>query len=84
MAFTFQKMLVGLDIGGSLHDDDGAKIMPSIVKTATEKGVEIFLPIDFVTSPKFNEDGETTGTATMNASIPEESMGLKCGPKTIK
>ena len=63
MAFTSQKILAGVDIGGSLYDDDGAKIMPSIVKTATEKGVEIFLPVDFVTSSKFGEDGEM-GTAT--------------------
>ena len=39
--------------------------------------VEVFLPVAFVTSSKFGEDGEMGATTT-------RSMGLKCGPRTIK
>merc|ERR1711990_301456 len=58
MAFTFLKVNDGMSIGSSLYDEDGAKIVPDIMAKAKEKGVEIVLPIDFVTSSKFGEDGE--------------------------
>jgi len=83
MAFTFQKVMAGMDIGGSLYDEDGAKIVPDIIKKAAEKGVEIVLPVDFITSSKFGEDGEI-GTATVEGGIPDGFMGLDCGPETIK
>lgn len=49
MAFTFQKVLTGMKIGNSLYDEEGAKIVPEIIKKAKAKGVEIVLPVDFVT-----------------------------------
>jgi len=39
MAFTFDKVLNGTDIGGSLYDEEGAEIVPDIMKKAEEKGV---------------------------------------------
>lgn len=53
-----------MPIGSSLFDEEGAKIVPEIMSLAKAKGVEITLPIDFVTSSKFGEDGEI-GTATL-------------------
>ena len=32
MAFTFLKVLHGMNIGSSLYDEDGAKIIPDIMK----------------------------------------------------
>merc|ERR1711871_1861505 len=58
MAFTFLKVLNDMEIGNSLFDEEGAKIVPEIMSLAKAKGVEITLPIDFVTSSKFGEDGE--------------------------
>merc|ERR1719183_2984249 len=57
MAYTFLKVNDGMSIGGSLYDEDGAKIVPDIMKKAGEKGVRIILPTDFVCSSKFGEDG---------------------------
>merc|ERR1719464_369134 len=58
MAFTFLKVLHGLNIGKSLFDEEGSKIVGDIMDKAKEKGVEIVLPVDFVCSSKFGEDGE--------------------------
>merc|ERR1719181_108021 len=83
MAFTFLKMNDGTAIGGSLYDDEGAKIVPDIMKKAKELGVEIILPVDFTISSKFGEDGEIKEGVTMEDGIPDGFMGLDCGPKSI-
>lgn len=59
MAFTFDKVLNGTDIGGSLFDEEGAEIVPDIMKKAEEKGVKIHLPTDYMCGSKFAEDAET-------------------------
>ncbi|CAE7353383.1 pgk-1, partial [Symbiodinium necroappetens] len=81
MAFTFIKVLHGMSIGNSLFDEEGAKIVPEIMEKAKAKGVEIVLPIDFVISSKFGEDGEIK-TATLASGIPDGFMGLDCGPES--
>ena len=52
MAFTFQKVLANMEIGGSLFDEDGAKIVPKLMEKAKARGVKIVLPTDFVTADK--------------------------------
>lgn len=52
MAFTFQKVLNNMEIGGSLFDEDGAKIVPKLVEKAKAKEVKLVLPSDFVTADK--------------------------------
>jgi len=83
MAFTFLKVINGVDIGGSLFDEEGAKIVPEIMAAAKAKGVEIVLPVDFICSSKFGEDGEIK-TVDASAGIPAGFMGLDCGPKSIE
>merc|ERR1712151_1031915 len=58
MAYSFLKVSDGMAIGSSLYDEEGAKIVPEIMEKATRLGVEIILPVDFVISSKFGEDGE--------------------------
>mmetsp|Transcript_8825 Transcript_8825/g.16106 ORF Transcript_8825/g.16106 Transcript_8825/m.16106 type:complete len:867 (+) Transcript_8825:38-2638(+) len=81
MAFTFIKVIHGMAIGSSLFDEEGAKIVPEIMEKAKAKGVEIVLPVDFVISSKFGEDGEIK-TATLASGIPDGFMGLDCGPES--
>mmetsp|Transcript_24861 Transcript_24861/g.61047 ORF Transcript_24861/g.61047 Transcript_24861/m.61047 type:complete len:419 (+) Transcript_24861:57-1313(+) len=83
MAYTFLKVLDNMEIGTSLFDQAGADIVPEIMAMAKEKGVEITLPVDFVISSKFGEDGEVK-TADKASGIPEGFMGLDCGPESIK
>merc|ERR1711985_154313 len=70
MAFTFLKVNDGTAIGGSLYDEEGAKIVPDIMKKAKELGVEIILPVDFTISSEFGEGG-TVKEATKEEGIPE-------------
>merc|ERR1719487_264252 len=81
MAFTFLKVVNNLEIGSSLYDEEGAKIVPELMKKAKAKGVEIILPVDFVISSKFGEDGEIK-QATKEEGIPDGFLGLDCGPKS--
>merc|ERR1719217_24484 len=83
MAFTFLKVNDGTSIGGSLYDEEGAKIVPDIMKKAKELGVEIILPVDFTISSKFGEDGEIKEAVTKEDGVPDGFMGLDCGPKSI-
>jgi phosphoglycerate kinase len=82
MAFTFIKE-AGVDIGSSLYDEEGAKLVPEIRKKAAEKGVELILPVDFVCSSKFGEDGEIK-MGDMSTGVPEGFLGLDIGPKSIE
>jgi len=83
MAFTFLKVRDGMDIGSSLYDEEGAKLVPEIMAKAEKLGVEIILPVDFVISNKFGEDGEVK-EATKAEGIPDGFMGLDCGPDSNK
>merc|ERR1712039_669587 len=83
MAYTFLKVSDKMEIGTSLYDEEGAKIVPEIMEKAAKLGVEIILPTDFVISSKFGEDGEIK-EATKESGIPEGFMGLDCGPKSIE
>merc|ERR1712203_1097604 len=83
MAYTFLKVNDGMSIGSSLYGEEGAKIVPDIMEKAKSKGVEIILPVDFVISSKFGEDGEIK-SCTKAEGIPDGFMGLDCGPESKK
>ena len=82
MAFTFLKV-DGCEIGASLYDEEGAKLVPEIKKKAEEKGVELILPVDFVCSSKFGDDGEISN-GDLSSGVPEGFLGLDIGPKSIE
>merc|ERR1711976_215674 len=46
-------------------------------------GCEIILPVDFVVSSKFGEDGEIKASTKADG-LPDGFMGLDCGPESIK
>uniref|UniRef100_A0A8C5ABV2 Phosphoglycerate kinase n=1 Tax=Gadus morhua TaxID=8049 RepID=A0A8C5ABV2_GADMO len=83
MAFTFLKVLNNMEIGTSLYDEEGAKIVKDLMAKAEKNGVKINLPVDFVTADNFDQNA-TKGTATVAAGIPAGWMGLDCGPETSK
>jgi len=82
MAFTFKKIISGMSIGNSLFDEEGAKLVPELMKKASDKGKKIILPVDFVTADKFAPDA-ATGYADDKAGIPDGWMGLDAGSKSI-
>ena len=83
MAYTFLKVTKGLEIGASLFDEQGAKIVPQIIEKAKEKGVELFVSEDFVCADKFAPDAAIR-EASVETGIPVDWMGLDIGPKTVE
>ncbi|XP_062392462.1 phosphoglycerate kinase 1 [Sardina pilchardus] len=83
MAFTFLKVLNNMEIGTSLFDEEGSKIVKDLMAKAEKNKVKINLPTDFVTAEKFDEKA-TTGTAKVADGIPAGWMGLDCGPESSK
>merc|ERR1711937_320163 len=80
MAFTFAKVLHGANIGGSLFDEEGAKIVPEIMEAAKAANVEMIFPVDFTVSSKFGEDGVIKNGVKLADGVPDGFMGLDCGP----
>lgn len=81
MAFTFNKVLNNTHIGDSLFDEEGAKIVPAIMKKAAEQNVKIHLPTDFVVADKFAENANWFDK-TEGEGIPEGMLGLDIGKET--
>jgi phosphoglycerate kinase len=59
MAFTFNHVVDGVNIGDSLYDAEGAEVVPQILAKAQAKGVKLHFPIDFVCADKFAADAKT-------------------------
>ena len=83
MAYTFVKVRDGMEIGDSLFDIEGAKIVPELLKKAAEKGKKIHLPVDWITGDKFDPNANT-GTADLKTGIAKGWMGLDIGPQSTK
>jgi len=49
-------------IGSSLFDEEGAKIVGELVAKAEKKGIKLHLPVDFVTADKFDKDANVSQT----------------------
>ncbi|KAH3688303.1 hypothetical protein WICPIJ_000711 [Wickerhamomyces pijperi] len=81
MAFTFKKVLDNTEIGESIFDAEGAKLVPALMEKAKKNNVEIVLPVDFVTADKFAPDA-TVGYATAEEGIPAGLQGLDAGEKS--
>jgi len=79
MAFTFKKVLEGMEIGNSLFDAKGAEIAKELFEKAATKGVKIHLPVDFVCGDKFAPDANVQ-IVTDKQGIPAGWEGLDCGP----
>lgn len=81
MAFTFLKVLNNMQIGGSLFDEDGSKIIGQLMEKAKKNNVQIHLPVDFAAGDKFGADAAVK-QATVEEGIPDGWMGLDVGPQT--
>jgi phosphoglycerate kinase len=82
MAFTFKKVIENVEIGASLFDPEGAKIVAELATKAKAKGVKLVLPVDYVAADKFSADANTK-VVTDQEGIPPGWLGLDVGPKSI-
>ena len=82
MAFTFKKVLENVEIGNSLFDAEGAKIVAELAAKAKIRGVNLTLPVDYIAADKFAADAATKPVDDKTG-IPAGWMGLDVGPKSI-
>ncbi|XP_037709804.1 phosphoglycerate kinase [Drosophila subpulchrella] len=79
MAFTFLKVLNNMEIGKSLFDEKGAKMVDDIVCKAKEKNVNILFPVDFVIANKIDKKPDKIDRVDGQQGIPKDMMGLDHG-----
>lgn len=82
MAYTFKKVLEGMEIGGSLFDPEGAKIVADLAAKAKAGNVKLIFPVDYVCADSFSADANTC-PAEDSTGIPAGWEGLDAGPKSI-
>jgi phosphoglycerate kinase len=82
MSFTFKKVVYGKEIGSSLFDAEGAKIVQQLVDEANSRGVELIFPVDYLAADKFAPDAATL-VVDDSTGIPAGWQGLDAGPKSI-
>ncbi len=82
MAYTFKKVSEGMEIGDSLFDPEGAKLVPELLALARDRGVKMVFPVDYLCADKF-EANAATRPADDASGIPAGWMGLDAGPKSI-
>ena len=61
-------------IGSSLFDEEGAKIVGELKEKAEKKGVQIHLPTDFVTADKFHKDAQVSVHILQVNGVSHDSM----------
>ena len=83
MAFTFKKVLDNIEIGSSLFDEEGAKLVPELMAKAEKAGKKIILPVDYIAADKFAADAETKAVSDAEG-IPAGWMGLDVGAESAK
>lgn len=67
------EVIVIFQIGKSLFDEEGSKIVPKLMEKAKAKKVTMTFPVDFVTGDKFDEKA-TVGAASVKDGIKGEAM----------
>ncbi|PZO18623.1 MAG: phosphoglycerate kinase [Leptolyngbya foveolarum] len=81
MIFTFYKAR-GMNVGGSLVEEDKLELAKKLEAKAKEKGVDFLLPTDVIVADKFAADANTQTVSIDN--IPDGWMGLDIGPDSVK
>ena len=80
MAYTFLKAM-GKPTGRSLVEDDSLDAAKNILAHASERELQLLLPVDHVVAERL-EAGQATETLSVDDGAIGERMGLDIGPKT--
>lgn len=83
MAFTFLKAMNVMNIGKSICDEEGLKIVADLIKKAKERNVELHFPQDFVIAKEIKDNVETK-IVTSKEGIPDDWLGIDHGPQTTQ
>lgn len=79
MANTFLKSM-GVNVGNSKVEDDLLETARLFLQAAKDKGIDVFLPVDFVVADAFSESATTKNVPIQD--VPETWMALDIGPAT--
>jgi phosphoglycerate kinase len=80
MAYTFFKAM-GLEVGGSLLEDDSIAVAKRILEETREGKGNLLLPVDCIAADRFSNDADTV---TVDADkIPVDRQGLDIGPRSV-
>ena len=79
MANTFLKSM-GVEVGASNVEDDLLETASQFLQAAREKGVDVFLPVDFVVADSFSDTATTKNVPIQD--VPKGWMALDIGPAT--
>jgi phosphoglycerate kinase len=79
MANTFLKSM-GVDVGASKVENDLLDTARQFMEAAEQKGVKLYLPVDFVVADSFSADAITKNVTFRD--IPKNWMALDIGPAT--
>jgi phosphoglycerate kinase len=82
MAYTFFKAQ-GTPVGKSLVEDDKLEAAKNILARASQRGLQLLLPVDHVVAEKL-EAGVPTETLRVDDAAIGSRMGLDIGPETAK
>ncbi|MDR1665844.1 MAG: phosphoglycerate kinase [Puniceicoccales bacterium] len=84
MAYTFA-LAKGQSVGKSLTEPDKVTVAAAILKKASEKGVDLHLPVDWVAASEVNFDHRSVGELKIfEGGVPEAWQGVDIGPKTVE
>lgn len=87
MSYTFKKILFNMEIGDSLFDAEGAKLVPELMEKAKARNVKILLPVDNLCANAFPKTPDTkvdTEVISDPNGVRPGWMGLDIGPATRK
>lgn len=79
LVFTFFKAL-GYEVGKSIVDDSMLDRAKEVIEEIKDKGIKLYLPVDFVVADRFDPSAETKVVTYQE--IPKDWMALDIGPAT--
>jgi phosphoglycerate kinase len=81
MCFTFL-VAKGIAVGKSIVETEWIEPAKKMLEKASERGVDLLLPVDFVVADLIAEDAETKVVGRQE--IPASMMGLDIGPTSVE
>jgi len=81
MAFTFLKAM-GYEVGNSLVEPEMLEISIQIYKSARQRGIKFYLPVDCVVAPDMEPGSQTMIVPVQE--IPKDWKALDIGPASVK
>ncbi len=87
MAYTFRKLVQGIEIGKSLYKPEWEPIAQAALNKAKERGVKLLIPVDAMVTDSFDFDAKKLGKMKLvseGENIEAGWEGVDIGPASVK